>query len=63
MQTKVKEYRNGWSALIEQLPNGMFGAHVRRASGELHDKVRCDDRRDASAYFRAFCAIARNGGN
>lgn len=60
MKTQIKEYRNGWSAMLERLPNGMYWAHVRTASGNLHDKVRCDDRRNALAYFRSFCAIARN---
>lgn len=60
MKAKTKDYRNGWSTLMERLPNGLYWAHVRSASGHLHDKVRCDDYRTACEYFRSFCAIARN---
>ena len=32
---------------------------VRNASGDVHDKTRCDDYRDALVYYRAFTAIAK----
>lgn len=60
MTPKAKEYRNGWSVLFERLSNGMYWVQVRRASGELHDKIRCDDYQMARGYYRAFSAIARN---
>ena len=60
MKPKIKEYRNGWSALFERLPNGMYWVHVRRSNGELHDKIRCDDYQMACDYYKSFCAIARN---
>ena len=39
----------------------LYSAIVRNAAGEIHDKVRCDDYRTASEYYRAFSAVARNG--
>ena len=61
MKDKGKEYRNGWSTYMERLlPSGMYRVNVRNASGDIHDKVRCDDYQDARAYFRSFNAIARN---
>ena len=29
-------------------------------SGNLHDKMRCDDYKDARAYLKSFNAIAKN---
>jgi len=60
MQTKTKTYRNGWSTLLEKT-SYWYLVNVRTASGELHDKVRCDDYRSALDYWRAFNAIAKNG--
>ena len=48
--------------MLENLPSGLYLANVRRANGELHDKIRCDDKQSAADYYRAFCAIARTAG-
>lgn len=62
MKTKTRQFGNGWSAMLEKLPSGLYLANVRRANGELHDKIRCDDKQSAADYYRAFCAIARTAG-
>lgn len=60
MRPKLKLYRTGWITVMEK--NGpLYSAIVRNAAGEIHDKVRCDDYRTASEYYRAFSAVARNG--
>ena len=60
MQTKSKLFRNDWFVQFEKT-GFWYVVQVRAASGELHDKVRCDDYRNACDYYRAFCAIAKNG--
>ena len=55
----VKTFRNGNSVDFERA-NGWWHVNARRYNGELIDKVRCDDYRDALAYRRAFCDLARN---
>jgi len=60
---KIATYGNGWAASFEgpSRPAGLYVATVRNAAGDVHDKVRCDDRRMALDYFRAFKAIAKAG--
>ena len=61
MQTKSKIYRNGWYVQLEK--SGLwYSAIVRTPSGDLHDKMRCDDYRMALEYYRAFKAIAKAQG-
>jgi hypothetical protein len=60
--SKVKVYKNDWSAHFWRDGNGActwYCASVRNATGELYDKVRCDDYRVALDHWRAFNAIAR----
>ena len=57
---RCKEYRNGWSVVMDK-GVALYSVMVRNARGEIHDKVRCDDYRMASEYYRAFQNIARNG--
>ncbi len=52
-------FRNGWSAMMDKA-GAMYVVIVRNARGDVHDKMRCDDYRDACDYYRAFKAIARN---
>ena len=59
MQTKCQTYRNGWSVLLDK-ERIMYCVILRDASGEVHDKMRCDDYRNALDYYRSFKAIARN---
>jgi len=40
--------------------NALYSVIVRNAHGDVHDKMRCDDYRDALDYYRSFKAIARN---
>lgn len=56
---KAKTYRSGWSTHMDKA-GAMYVVIVRNASGEVHDKVRCDTYSDASGYYRAFNAIAKN---
>lgn len=56
---KIKEYKSGAYVSLE---HGATLSLVKlySASGDLMDKIRCDTRRSANEYFRAFCAIAKN---
>ena len=56
---KPKLFPSGALVLMERDAGGMWGVILRDPSGRLHDKVRCDDYRDALDYRRAFCAIAK----
>ena len=61
IRDKFKLYPNDWSVMFEQqFHNGMITVTLRSSSGEIHDKVRCDDYRNAMDYFRAFKSIAKN---
>jgi hypothetical protein len=60
MQPKIKTYRNNWCVVMEQT-SVWYSVIVRNATGNVHDKVRCDDYRNAMDYWRAFNAIAKNG--
>ena len=56
---KARIYRNGWSASIDKA-GSMYVIFVRNSRGDVHDKMRCDDYSDALAYYKSFCAIAKN---
>lgn len=61
MNTKRKDYKNGASVSMEKLfPSGMYLIELRNPVGDLHDKMRCDDYREACAYYKSFGNIARN---
>lgn len=56
---KIKEYKSG--AYVSLNHDAQLSiVKLYSASGELMDKMRCDTRRAANEYFRAFCAIAKN---
>lgn len=58
---KIKQFSNGACTMFERTtPSGMYIVQIRKPSGELMDKVRCDDYRNALAYLRSFNAIAKN---
>ena len=59
VHSKLKVYRNDWLVMMEPQNNGMYLVMVRAANGEVYDKVRCDDYRNALDYFRAFNRIAK----
>lgn len=56
---KHATYKHGSASLERMHPSGMYLVQCRVGS-EVHDKVRCDEYREAMAYFRAFCRIAKN---
>lgn len=58
MKPKAKAYRNGWSVTLDKA-GAFYVAIVRNGRGDVHDKMRCDDYRDALDYWRAFNAIAK----
>ena len=58
-KTDCDVYPNGWIVIFDRLPNGWYETFVRNARGDIHDKVRADDYREARAYHRSFKAIAR----
>lgn len=61
IREKFKHHPNGWSTAFEQqYHSGLITVTLRRSSGEVFDKVRCDDYRNALDYFRAFNTIAKN---
>ena len=58
---KVTTAKSGAYTTMEKLfPSGMYLVKLYRSSGELADKVRCDDYRNACDYKRSFDKIARN---
>lgn len=59
MKTKCQTYLNGWCVIMDK-GNALYSVIVRNARGDVHDKMRCDDYRDALDYYRSFKAIARN---
>jgi hypothetical protein len=59
VKSKLNVYRNGWLAMMEPQSQGMYLVLVRSANGDVYDKVRCDDYRNALDYFRAFNRIAK----
>ena len=60
MQTKIKTLKSGaWTTFDKHPANGMYEVKVYAPSGSLHDKVRCDDYREALAYLKSFNAIGK----
>lgn len=59
---KTKEFKNGASVFMDDpsFPSGMITVILRDSAGNVLDKTRCDSRREANEYYRAFCAIAKN---
>jgi hypothetical protein len=54
-------FKNGALVTFETaFPSGMHTVLLRNPQGEVHDKVRCDDYKEALAYFNAFKATAKN---
>jgi len=59
---KIYQGKGGAYVTFERLtPSGMWLVQLRTGAGELADKVRCDDYRDAIAYRKSFLRIARKG--
>lgn len=56
---KIKTYKNGYATWDVVMPSGMIEVRVRCNNG-FTDRIRCDDRRMAREYWRAFCLIAKN---
>lgn len=49
-----------WTIFSKSGVQGMYEVKLYSSTGDLIDKVRCDDYRDACAYKRSFDKIARN---
>jgi hypothetical protein len=59
--TKIKTFKNGAWTTFERTPfAGHYVVRVYSPSGQLLDKVVCDDRANARDYLRSFNGIARN---
>ena len=59
-EMKLYSYKHG-DVLVEKLfPSGMYLVQLRNTTGDLVDKIRCDDYRMAMDYKRAFIAIAKH---
>ena len=58
---KIYNYKSGAYVTFEKSnpPYGMYQVMIRNPSGEIHDKIRCDDYSDAMDYLRSFKKIAR----
>ena len=58
---QIKEFKNGAWTVFEKTPiSGMYVVKLYASNGELRDKVRCDDYREARAYLKSFNLIAKN---
>lgn len=58
MKPKIKLYKSGAYATMDK--SGMwYEVLARNPAGEVIDKIRCDDYRDALDYYRAFSALAK----
>lgn len=55
---KYKMHKNDSFVTFEKC-NGWYEVRLRSPNGELHNKVRCDDYRDAMEYWKSFNAIAK----
>jgi len=60
--TRITEQKNGWYTYFERLhPSGLWMVTLYNAAGNLTDKVRTDDYKNALAYWKTFNLIAKNG--
>ena len=57
---KIKEYKNGAYASLDDSGRAYIMVKAYNARGECIDKILCDSRRVAGEYFRAFCKLAKN---
>ena len=58
---KIWSFKSGAYVALERVsPSGMYIVTVRNPSGDVHDKIKCDDRRMALEYVKAFKKIAKN---
>lgn len=56
---KIKTFENGYATFEKLFPSGMYLVECY-IGAELHDKVRCDDYREAMDYYKSFALIAKN---
>lgn len=57
---KITEQKSGAWTVFEKLASGLYLVKLYASNGELRDKVRCDDYRQARAYLKSFNLIAKN---
>lgn len=61
MKPYIKLHKNGATVAMEKIfPSGEWLVQLRAPSGELFDKIRCDEYRVALTFRKAFNAIAKN---
>lgn len=61
MKPKLKTFKGEAFVTMEKMSHsGMYLVQGWNDAGRCFDKIRCDDYRNALAYFKSFCAIARN---
>ena len=58
---KIKEQKNGWYTVFDKA-GCWYVVTLRRADGEVHDKVRCDTYNESRTYLNVFNRIAKNAG-
>ncbi len=59
---KIKEFENGTRVIMGEpsISSGMVEVICLGKNGQVIDKIKCDTRRMAREYFRAFEKIAKN---
>ena len=50
---KIWSFKSGAYVTLDRVsPSGMYIVTVRNSSGDVHDKIKCDDRRMALEYVK-----------
>jgi hypothetical protein len=58
---KTKEFKNGAMVYMDDTAyNGMTTVLCRDPAGNIIDKIRCDNKRQANEYYKAFALLAKN---
>ena len=58
MKPKIKLFKTGTYTTMDK-SGFWYQILARNPSGEVIDKIRCDDYREALGYYRAFCALSK----
>jgi hypothetical protein len=56
---RIKNFNNGAYAIFEKM-GAWFHVIARGADGNVIDRIRCDNYREALQYWRAFKLLAKN---
>jgi hypothetical protein len=57
---KIKLFKNGAYTTFEKTGQGYYLVQLRDPSGNLYDKIMCDDYHNARDYLKSFNGIAKN---